>query len=47
MTCEHNNLIAAYHDGELPPEQARDVAAHLRTCGACQDELAALQAISR
>ncbi len=35
--------IGAYHDGELHGDRLRHVEAHLRTCAACQAELAALQ----
>lgn len=35
--------LLAYLDGELPPEKARRVEAHLATCAACRDELAALR----
>jgi len=38
--------IGAYHDGELHGSRLRHVEAHLRTCAACQAELAALQGLS-
>ncbi len=40
----HPDLMP-YLDGELTPLQAQAVAQHLRTCDACQRELAALQAM--
>lgn len=38
--------VQAYHDGELSPTQAARVEAHLVSCAACREELAALQALS-
>ncbi len=38
--------IGAYHDGELHGDRLRSMEAHLRTCTACQAELAALQGLS-
>lgn len=35
--------IGAYADGELPPEEARAVAAHLETCSECARELALIR----
>ena len=37
--------IGAYADGELPPEEARAVAAHLETCSECARELALIRAM--
>ena len=37
--CEHTREIGAYHDGELPPGQAKQMARHLRECQACRQEL--------
>jgi anti-sigma factor RsiW len=39
--------LSAYHDNELPRDEAERVAAHVRTCPACQAELARLRAVSR
>ncbi len=36
-------LLSAYADGEIPPERAAAVEAHLAACSACRDELAALR----
>jgi anti-sigma-K factor RskA len=41
---DYQELLGAYALGAVTPEEARDVAAHLVTCPACRDELAALQA---
>ena len=38
--------LSAYHDNELPRDEAERVAAHVRTCPACQAELARLRAVS-
>jgi len=38
--------LPAYHDGELPSAQQAQVETHLRTCAACRERLAQLQALS-
>jgi anti-sigma factor RsiW len=40
-------LVAAFADGELPPDEARVVKEHLRTCARCQRELALQQGLSQ
>lgn len=46
MNCERvRNLLSAYLDQELPPEEARLIRAHLVTCGACHRELEAEAAL--
>jgi anti-sigma factor RsiW len=36
MTCASvRDLLSAYVDGELPPEQAAEIAEHLTSCAAC------------
>lgn len=37
--------LQRYLDGEAPPAEARDVAAHLRQCPACRGEYAALASL--
>ena len=46
MDCQ-NELIHAYHDGELSPAQVAAVEAHLRDCAACAELLAELRQVSR
>jgi anti-sigma factor RsiW len=44
MECERmERRIGAWLDGELPPDQAREVAAHLERCPACAAELDGLR----
>jgi anti-sigma factor RsiW len=38
--------LAAHYDGELPESRQQQVAAHLRSCPACQAELDALRQLS-
>ncbi len=45
--CSNQSRIEAYHDGELPPEIAREVQLHLIDCAPCRDELRALQSMSQ
>ena len=40
-------LVAAFADGELPPDEASLVQEHLRSCARCQRELALQQGLSR
>jgi anti-sigma factor RsiW len=41
MHCERaRELLSAYHDGELVPDERRGVADHVATCRACSDILA-------
>ena len=46
MDCQ-NELIHAYHDGELSPQQRADVEAHLNDCDDCRELLADLRRISQ
>ena len=47
MECR-NELIHAYHDGELsPPAQVAVIEAHLRDCAACAALLAELRQVSQ
>ncbi|HEX8915000.1 MAG TPA: zf-HC2 domain-containing protein [Humisphaera sp.] len=41
--CEFGPLVSALHDGELPADRAREVAAHAASCPACAAELAGLR----
>ncbi len=45
--CEHNRKISAYHDGELPGEECRDLEEHIRECSTCAQELEQLRSLSR
>jgi len=45
--CEHGRRLAAYHDGEMSPEERRRLEVHLRECSACAGELQRLRALSR
>jgi len=40
-------LVAAFADGELPPDEGHAVQAHLRGCARCRRELALQQELSR
>ena len=43
MNCATaRDLLSAYVDGELPPEQASELAEHLTLCGACAAEAEAM-----
>ncbi|MAG55860.1 MAG: hypothetical protein CMJ83_06180 [Planctomycetes bacterium] len=39
--------LTAHHDGELPPEAAKDVRKHLERCASCAQEAAKLAEITR
>ena len=45
--CERTRQVQAYHDGELPPEEARGLEAHLAECEVCAREIGALRGLSR
>lgn len=47
MPCDQTQLVAAYHDGELTPDQAREFAIHLESCPTCRRELDALQHLTQ
>ncbi len=44
--CEHVEQIHAYYDGELPPEEHRQIEAHLGQCDLCARELRQLRGLS-
>jgi anti-sigma factor RsiW len=46
MDCQ-NELIHAYHDGELSPAQVAAADAHLRDCAACAELLGELRQVSQ
>lgn len=41
-----NGRLPAYTEGALPPAEREQVAAHLRRCAVCQEEVAALSAVA-
>lgn len=43
MSSHPVEKIGAYADGELPPDEARRVAAHLEACSECARELALIR----
>ncbi|RME77581.1 MAG: zf-HC2 domain-containing protein [Planctomycetota bacterium] len=45
--AEITNLLGAYLDLELPPEEHREVENHLRSCNNCQDEMEHLEEFLR
>ena len=45
--CKHIWEVGVYHDGELPPEAARRLEAHLVQCALCAQELRELRSLSR
>lgn len=46
MDCQ-NELIHAYHDGELPADRRASVEAHLNDCADCRELLADLRRMSQ
>jgi anti-sigma factor RsiW len=44
--CDQLIRVHLYHDGELSPDEARQVEAHVRDCPGCAAELAKLREIS-
>lgn len=47
MTHEEiKGSLSAYHDGELGPAEAAEVAQHLRSCAGCAADLAELETLS-
>ncbi|QDU26655.1 hypothetical protein ETAA8_17360 [Anatilimnocola aggregata] len=47
MNCEQViPLLSAFHDGELPGDQADDVVDHLARCQSCRDQLESHEALS-
>ncbi len=47
MTCPPETVLAVHADGELPPETARELDAHLRECSECRELLDSLLAENR
>ncbi len=45
-SCENQQQLSAYHDGELPAALEAEMQNHLRQCPACREELRRLQAMS-
>lgn len=46
MKCDKSvEILSGYLDGELDPEHAREIAAHIKHCASCQRELAALRSV--
>jgi anti-sigma factor RsiW len=45
--CKHIRLVSIYHDGELSPEHARRLEAHMAQCAVCARELRELRGLSR
>jgi hypothetical protein len=43
---EAQEILSAYHDGQLPPEEAARVAAHVAHCSRCAEELASFKQLS-
>lgn len=43
MSAHPEELLGAYADGELPPDEARRVEAHLQRCTECARELAQIR----
>lgn len=47
MNCSDvQQRLSAYHDGELPPAEATQVASHLAGCASCAEELASFEQLS-
>lgn len=47
MECERiQELLSAYHDGELSVEQRSWVAQHAQTCPRCREDIAAIERVS-
>lgn len=45
--CSYQISLDAYHDGQMPPEQARELERHLPGCAACSAELTRLSQLSQ
>ena len=45
--CRNTQRISAWHDGELPPPEAQELAQHVAECPACRHELDSLGGLSR
>jgi anti-sigma factor RsiW len=46
-SCKQTARVGAYHDGELPAEEARRMQDHVGVCAACAEELEQLRKLSR
>jgi len=44
--CDRMVRVSAYHDGELPPREAKALERHVKDCAACRQELHRLRALS-
>jgi Putative zinc-finger len=42
--CADAEMLAAYHEGSLPPQQIASLKSHVATCSRCQEVLALLEA---
>src|ERR1700756_1996601 len=42
--CADSEMLAAYHEGSLPPEQIASLKSHVTTCSRCQEILTLLEA---
>jgi anti-sigma factor RsiW len=47
VDCRYKSSLEAYHDGELPPEQAQDIERHLTGCQACLHDLQRIRELSQ
>ena len=45
--CTYQSSLAAYHDGQMPPERVRELERHLPSCAACSAELRDLSQLSQ
>ncbi|HEY4818509.1 MAG TPA: zf-HC2 domain-containing protein [Candidatus Acidoferrum sp.] len=46
MNCVSENVLRAYHDGELDSRERPEIEKHLATCGQCGDRLREIAAVS-
>ena len=46
-SCEHSRKMSAYHDGQIPAGERRDLEEHMRECSSCAQELEQLRSLSR
>jgi len=44
--CKEIRKTGMYHDGELPPSEAQELAEHIQRCSLCRQELDSLRAVS-
>lgn len=44
--CGNSRRISAWHDGELPPAEAQELAQHMAECPVCRHELERLKGLS-